>query len=34
MMKEGLEALGKSEGVAVRVLSYLLTDDEKDVYQA
>lgn len=33
-MKEGVEALGKLEGVAVPVLSYYLTYDTKDVYQA
>lgn len=31
-MKEGHEVLGKSEGVAPRVLSYFLTDNGKDVY--
>ena len=31
-MKEGMDALGKSEAVAVRVLSYFLTGAPKDVY--
>lgn len=33
-MKEAIEALGKSEGVAVKILQYFLRDDKKDAYQA
>lgn len=29
-----MEALGKSKGVVVRILAYLLSEDAKDAYQA
>lgn len=33
-IKESIEALGKSEVVAVRILSYFPSEDSKDAYQA
>lgn len=33
-MKEALDALGKSEGLAVKIYSYFLMNNSKDVYKA